>query len=182
MNRAIGQASIAATMATLLLACAAGTPPRWQYDREGQGQQYKRYPRNLAVDYMTRFRRVAYIKVTQPLEDYLSDDQRQWISQHGQPDYRRRPFRSREGERVEEWLHLTANKMVQFVKGRVVFDGEVTDVERIMITYGYPRGCLVGQAEPGAEQWAFIYARPFDLEREVFHFANGKLLYRQTQR
>jgi len=83
---------------------------------------------------------------------------------------------------VEEWLRLTSNRLVQFVKGRVVYEGEVTDLERTMVTYGYPRSCLVGQSEPGVERWTFIYSRPFDLEREVFSFANGKLVYRQTQR
>ena len=83
---------------------------------------------------------------------------------------------------MEEWLRLTSNRLVQFVKGRVVYEGEVTDLERTMVTYGYPRSCLVGQSEPGVERWTFIYSRPFDLEREVFSFANGKLVYRQTQR
>jgi len=171
-----------AALTVFLLSCATGTSPRWRYDSAGEARQYKRYPRNIAVDYFSRFRRVAYVKVNEPLEAFLSEEQRQWISQYGQPEYRRRPFRSREGEKVEEWVSLAHNKLTQFVGGGVVYAGEVTDMERTMIRLGYPRGCLISQAEPEIERLTFIYSRPFDLEREVFSFSNGKLVFRQTQR
>ena len=181
MNRA-ARLICAATTAAFLAACAPGFAPRWRYDREGQPAYYKRYPRNIAVDYFTRFRRAAYFKVTKPIEDFLTDEQRLWVSRNGQPEYRRRRFLSREGEWVDEWVNVSQNKMVQFTRGRVVYEGDVTDLEKTMITYGYPRGVLVQQAEPEVEFWTFVYSRPFDLERELFCFANGKLVYRQTQR
>ena len=182
MSRSTGRLGALLVLAATAFACAAGSPPRWRYDAEGKPVQYKRYPRHIAVDYFTRFRRTAYVKVEQPLERLLSDEQRRWISDNGQPDYCRRPFRSRLGERVEEWVYLTKNKLVQFVRGRVVFEGDVTDLEQTMIRYGYPRGAIIGQAEPGVERFTFVYGRPFDLEREVFSFADGKLLFSQTQR
>jgi len=168
--------------AAFLLACAPGTAPRWRYDESGTPRQYKRYARNIAVDYFSRFRRTAYEKVEKPLGEFLSDEQRRWISEHGQPDYRRRPFRSRNGEKVDEWIYLAQNKLVQFVNGHVVYEGPVTDMERIMIRLGYPSGVVLGQSEPGIERMTFIYNRPFDLEHEVYSFANGKLIFRQVQR
>jgi hypothetical protein len=159
-----------------------GMAPRWRYDQSGQPKAYKRYARNFAVDYRTRFRRIAYVKVTEPLAETLSAEQRGVISQHGQPEYVRRPFVSRNDDRVEEWLYLSQNRLVQFVHGRIVYEGEVTDVERTMVRYGYPRRALLQQVEPQIERLTFIYSRPFDREREVFAFANGKLLFRQTQR
>lgn len=176
------RAGAVAALAVFLFSCAAGTPPRWRYDADGQPRQYKRYAKHMAVDYFSRFRRVAYVKVNQPLEAFLSEEQRQWISHYGQPDYRRRPFRSREGEKVEEWIYLAHNKLVQFVQDRLVYEGEVTDLERTMIRFGYPQGCLIGQTEPGIERLTLIYSRPFDLERKVFSFSDGKLIVRQTQR
>ena len=171
-----------AALALVAGACAPGVAPRWNYGGENPPSQYKRYPRNWAVDYFTRFRRVAFVKVTRPLEDFLSDDQRKWISDHGQPDYRQRTFLSRESEWVDAWAYLAKERLVQFVRGRVVYEGPLTDLERTMITYGYPRGVLFTQAEPDTEFVTFVYSRPFDLEREVFAFANGKMLFRQTQR
>ena len=172
----------ALSFAAFALSCSTGAAPRWTYDAKGRPAQYKRYPRNIAVDYFTRWRRVAYDKVEQPLEDFLSEEQRALIGKNGQPDYRRRPFGSREGERVEEWVYFKKNRLVQFVGGHVVYEGEVTDMERTMITLGYPSYCQIGQAEPGVETWTFVYKRPFNLEREVFTFANGKLTFRQTMR
>jgi len=182
MSRTIGKAAATLALVVFVLACASGKAPRWNYDTEGRPSQYKRYPRNIQVDYASKFRRVAYKKVTRPIESFLTDEQRQWVGKHSQPDYRRRSFWSRESERVDEWIYLTQNILVQFVQGHVAYEGEVTDVERIMITHGYPRGCIIGQSEPGTEQWTFVYSRPFDLEREVYSFANGKLLFRQTLR
>jgi len=182
MTSAITKACLPLVLATWLFSCAAGTAPQWKYDSNGKPTQYKRYPRNMAVDYFTRFRRVAYLKVTHPVEHFLSDDQRKWLGKYGQPDYTRRPFRSRQGEQVEEWIYLKKNKLVQFIGGHVAYDGEVTDMEKTMITFGYPRGCLIAQDEPAVERFTFVYRRPFDLEREVFDFANGKLIFRQTMR
>lgn len=182
MTRTEGRLGVLLVVAAFGCACATGSPPRWRYDADGQPQQYKRYPRHIAVDYFSRFRRTAYVKVEQPLERFLSDEQRAWISDNGQPDYCRRPFRSRLKERVEEWIYLPQNKLVQFVQGHVVYEGEVTDLERVMIRYGYPRGAIVGQMEPTLERFTFVYSRPLDLEREVFSFSDGKIIFRQTQR
>jgi len=181
MSRAITRAAVMA-VAVLLFSCAIGKPPRWDYGVLGRPAEYKRYPRNIAVDYMSRFRRLAYRKVEHPIKDFLTDEQRQWVGKNGQPEYRRRVFRSREGERVDEWVYLKKNKLVQFVQGHVVYQGEVTDLEVTMIRLGYPRNVMMGQVEPGMERLTFIYSRPIDLEREVFSFSNGKLVYRQTQR
>lgn len=181
MNRAIGRTAVT-TVAVLLFSCAIGKPPRWDYGSAGRPAEYKRYPRNIAVDYVTRFRRLAYRKVDHPIKDFLTDEQRQWVGKNGQPEYRRRVFRSREGERVDEWLYLKKNKLVQFVQGHIVYQGEATELERTMLRLGYPQIVTVGQVEPGVERLTFVYKRPLDLEREVFSFANGRLVFRQTQR
>lgn len=181
MKRVLTQWGVGAFLAVLLVGCAA-TPPRWQYDVGGKRVEQKRYARYFAVDYMTRFVHRAYYKVEKPLPGVLSDDQRQYISRNGQPDYRRRPFRSREGERVEEWAYLAQDKLVQFVKGHVVYEGEVTDMEKTLIRLGYPEGCILGQREPGVEGVTFVYRTPADLQSEIYVFANGKLVFRQVQR
>lgn len=182
MNTMVGKALMLTVAAAGLFSCAAGTTPRWEYDRAGKPVQYKRYPRHFAVDYFSRFRRVAYVKLTKPLDELVSADQRAWLKKYGQPDYYRRPFGSRAREKVQEWIYLKRNKMVQFVGGHVVYDGEVTDLEKTMLTYGYPRSVLVRQAEPGVERLTFVYSRPFGLEYEVFDFANGQVVFRQTMR
>jgi hypothetical protein len=182
MNWTTGRLLVVLMLGVLFVSCRMGMPPRWRYDATGQPKAYKRYARNLAVDYRTRFRRIAYVKVKAPLAENLSAEQRAFISQHGQPEYVRLPFRSRNDDRVEEWLYLSQNRLVQFVHGHVVYEGEVTDVEQTMVRYGYPRRALLLQVEPEIERWTFVYSRPFDREREVFAFANGRLLFRQTQR
>jgi hypothetical protein len=166
----------------LLFSCRAGTAPRWRYDDEGKPHEYKRYARNMSVDQFNRYFRRCYYKVKHPLEHFISDDQRDYITAHGQPDYTRKPFRSREDERVEEWLYLAKNRLVQWVKGGQVFEGDVTDMERIMIRLGYPTGILVSQEEPSVERFTFTYDKPLDRQHEVYSFANGQLVFSQTQR
>ena len=180
MARTIRLTALASFAALVLLGCM--NAPRWRYDQTGAAREYKRYARNIAVDYFTRFSRKAYDPVTRPIADFLTDEQRDYVEKQGQPDYRRRPFQSRLDEEVDEWIYLEQNRMVQFVRGYRVYEGEVTDLERIMIRYGYPRGVIMGQVEPGIERFTLVYGRPWDLEREVFSFADGKLVFSQTLR
>ncbi|MCX8037058.1 MAG: hypothetical protein N3D11_08455 [Candidatus Sumerlaeia bacterium] len=172
----------AMVISMLLASCKAGTAPRWTYDSSGQPAVYKRYPRHMAVDYVNRFRRTAYLPVKQPITEYLSDEQRRWISEYGQPDYRRRLFRERNGEKVDEWIYLAQNKVVQFIHGRVVYEGPVTDLEKTLIRLGYPSGCSISQNEPSVERFNLTYGRFFDLEREVISLAGDQIVFRQKMR
>lgn len=185
MNRIVlrfGWALLAS--AVLLLGCAGGMAPRWRYDEQGEPHESKRYPRHLAVDFRTRFLTQAYspVKPREPIHEFLTEPQREILLEYGQPEYVRRPFTSRLGETVDEWIYLAQNQMFQFVRGRVVYQGEVSDLERTMIRRGYPTEALMWQADPGIERLLLVYGAPWDLRREVYTFANGRLLFSQKTR
>lgn len=180
MDRSFWKRLAVLGIAGLMLACSRA--PRWKYDDAGVPHEYKRYAQNLEVNYFTRFRKTAYRPVKKPIDEFLSDEQRQYISDNGQPDYQRYPFKSRLGEEVEEWAYLEKNKLVQFINGRIVYRGQVTDLERVMIRYGYPKVAMIGQLDPKIERFTYVYAKPWDRQRVVYSFANGKIIYYQTLR
>jgi hypothetical protein len=163
----------------MLVGCAFNTRPMFDYMEDGEQVQIKRIARHQSIDYFHRWRRTAYVKNTGELHWLLSQDQKEIIAEYSQPDYLRRTFRSTRGDRVKEWAYVAQGKIFQFVRRQLVYEGELTDLEKTLIQYGYPKFVFAEQLEPDITRLTFIYESIFGLRRQIFSFANGRLCYSQ---
>jgi len=137
MGRMGGAAACAALVATLA-GCASRTPVV-VYDVAGEPIMRKRYAKRVAVDHFYRFRSTAYWSaLDSDFSRRLSLDQEKLLADLGRPDLVRRPFRSCDNERVDEWVYLQTQRLAQLVGGQLVYEGPLTDYERVLIQYGYP--------------------------------------------
>jgi len=151
----------------------------FDYMEDGEQVQIKRIAKHQSIDYFHRWRRTAYVKNTGELHWLLSQDQKEIIAEYSQPDYLRRTFRSTRGDRVKEWAYVAQGKIFQFVRRQLVYEGELTDLEKTLIQYGYPNFVFAEQLEPDITRLTFIYESIFGLRRQMFSFANGRLCYSQ---
>jgi len=167
-------------LALLLTGCHFQKAPLNDYV-EGQPLQFKRYDRHPVQDFFYRFGRKVFDINEGILWYRLSEDQRNVIGEFGQPDYIRRPFTSRQGEQVTEWVFLDKNKDFQFVRRQKVWEGPVTDMEKTLITYGVPRKIMIDQVSPNIERETFIYyTQLFTTRHMIFSFANGRMILSQS--
>ncbi|MFH0793131.1 MAG: hypothetical protein V2A74_03775 [bacterium] len=167
-------------IALLLTGCNFQKAPLYDFV-EGQPMQFKRYDRNPVQDFIHRFGRKVFDRNEGVLWYRLSEDQRNVIGEYGQPDFIRRPFTSRQGEQVTEWVYLDKDKDFQFVRRQKVWEGPVTDMEKTLITYGIPRRIMIDQVAPNIERETFIYSTQlFTTRHMIFSFANGRLILSQS--
>lgn len=166
-------------LALVLVGCAFNSRPMFEYTEEGEQVQVKRIPKHQSVDYFHRWRRTAYVKNTGTLHWMLSQDQKKIIGQYGQPDYLRRTFRSTRGDLVKEWAYVAQGKVFQFVRRQLVYEGDLTDLEKTLIQYGYPNLVFHTHLESDISRLTFVYSSIFGLRTQVFSFANGRLCYSQ---
>ena len=94
-------------------------------------------------------------------------------------DYLRRTFRSARGDLVKEWAYLAQGKIFQFVRRQLVYEGELTDLEKTLIQYGYPNFVFAEQLEHDFKRLTFKYKSIFGLRTQIFSFADGRLCYSQ---
>lgn len=162
----------------VLVSCAFNTAPRYNIEPDtGAVQFVKRYPKYPAYQELFFWRTKEYRKNTDKLRWLLSEDQKEVISRYGQPDYLRRIFFSTRGDRVEEWVYWDKQRVVQFVEGQLVWDGMLTDYEKVLIIHGRPNKITVGTTEElqsrkvVMEYWRFLGSRYW-----LFCFVNDRMI------
>lgn len=163
------------SIALVLGLATAGCVSRPQviYERDGSISSYKRYERHGERDFIHRFTRRAY-RLPRPDFYGRSDDQRVILEQWGDPDYVRKTFRSFEGERVAEWVYLDKRRVIQFVKHAIVYEGELTDLEQIMLHNGYPDRLVTIIGESRHVHQTMIYNSIFTADRlDEYHLTDG---------
>jgi hypothetical protein len=165
--------------AIVLAGCAFNSRPLFDYAKDGERVEVKRIAKHQRIDYFHRWRRTAYVKNGGELHWLLSPDQKAIIAEYGQPDYLRRTFRSTRGDLVKEWAYLEKGKIFQFVRGKMVYEGDLTDLEKTLILRGYPNHVFYLQLDPNITRMTFVYKGIFGLRRQTFSFANGRLCYSQ---
>lgn len=169
-----------------LLACAGGCArqqaPLYNYDGEGARQMFKRVPKDLSADRIGRVDAVGYVPAEHLDPEDVSEEQRETIRQYGPPEHIRKPFTSQRGEKVDEWLYRRSNYLVQWIGGRKVYEGEVTDLEKTLLTWGYPKFGFISRDDTGIERQTWIYDDMLDASRHVFSFSNGKLVGKEGSR
>ena len=167
-------------------------PPRPKVDFTDESKPIliKRYPRNNRQT-LLHFRKYPYYANTYGVEhaqrgtrlkrepeNVLSEDQKAILREWGQPDYLRGPYRSTRGDSVVEWVYHKLNHLFQFVDGVMVYEGPLTDQERVVLTYGLPRETLSSTIAPNIKRETWFYNSPWQPNKEmVFSFANGKLVF-----
>jgi hypothetical protein len=172
--------SLSVLMVVLFAAgCALHTRPLFDYNAAGEKVTVKRRAKRQHVDYALRWRSKAFEKNTGELRWLLSDDQKKTIEQYGQPDYIRHTFYSTRRDMVKEWVYWEKQKVFQFVRGTLVFEGPLTDLERVLIVYGYPTKSLSEELEKDINRTTFYYSSPFTVLHRVVAFSNDKMVYNQ---
>lgn len=164
----------------ILSGCSINRAYLFEYDKDGNEIQFKRRAKYNSVNYVSKWSKKAYKKNNRTLHFMLSDEQEEVIKEHGQPDYIRKRFLSTHGDFVKEWIYHNSNLMFQFVGGKLVYEGPTTDVEKVLMLYGYPRYSITTKLDPDVVRETFIYHSSLTDEFEDFNFSNGKLLSGQV--
>jgi hypothetical protein len=169
--------------------------PKFEYSDEGRAVMIKRFPYFPQQD-ICQFQKYRFVENRRGVLDYprrsklkrepderLSEEQRAILREWGQPDYLRGPYKSTRGDSVVEWAYHPLNHLFQFVDGKMVYEGSLTDQERIAITYGAPRDVMVSVLEPNTRRETWIYHTWLGSywREKVFSFTNGSLTFRQEQ-
>jgi len=107
-----------------------------------------------------------------PLVD-LSADQKEIVRLLGIPEYYC-SFPALNGKRIEEWVYLVQDYLVQFSYGNLVYLGSVDDKEKTLIELGPPTDIVLLEFA-GMRKEFFKYKTRFEIR--VFH--NDKLVVAQ---
>jgi hypothetical protein len=103
-------------------------------------ETFKRQSTHGMLDnWLNFYSRTAYSEVKGPITRHLTADKEAVITRHGQPDFVRNGFRAAmTGELVDEWLYWDRQIVVQFVGGRLAYEGPLTEMDAFRVRYGYP--------------------------------------------
>jgi hypothetical protein len=196
MNKPLGRQAARKTipLAVLCLALTLGgcafqsAPIAFRYDAAGIPKSFKRVERFPQCDYVHHFVRQAYLKTganfapkdqTGQTSATAKSDQLLTFEEWGKPDYIRKPFRSLDNERVEEWIYLDRVHIFQFIGNQLVFEGPLSDYEQVLLRKGYPDKSFQTRYETGTDEDVFIYHTMFAARLEEFHFMDGVLTQSQ---
>ena len=172
---ACGAALILAATPAWLTGCAHTAKIQYRYDADGTPVSFRRCERNITRDFLHHFSRQAYRRPAPGMDRSLSADQKPIVDQLGLPDWVRRPFVSYQGERVDEWICLDAMQVFQFIGGKMVFQGPLTDYEQVLLRHGYPSHMISNSADTGHQIDLFIYDDVFRPSIQQFYFVDGTI-------
>ena len=167
-------------LAAILVGCSHTRPkPQLIHHRDGSMTTYKRYERLPQRDFFNRIVRKAYDVPDAGDFDFSGQSQDILLEQWGRPDYVRKPFTSLQGEKVEEWVYLDQNRIFQFVDHELIFEGELTDLEQILMRKGYPDQGIDDRVPAGARSSTHSITETFSFREniETFNLANGWLVH-----
>lgn len=142
----------------------------------GEPIAYKRLERFPQRDFFHHWTRQVYLP---PKANFEPEgmDQEVIFEQWGTPDYYRKRFRSLEGQMVDEWIYYGDRILFQFVEGRLVYDGAVTDLETLFLRRGFPDRMIVKMGETGKVKHVFYYTSYLDPSRqESYNLTNGRII------
>ena len=162
----------------LVVGCAFNTAPRFDVEPStGTPVMVKRYPKYPLWQELLFWKTKEYYKNTGKIRWLLSEDQKKTIARYGQPDYFRRVFFSTRFDRVHEWLYWDKQRVVQFVNGQLVWDGQLTDFEKILLLHGRPTKCIISTTEELNSRKVWLeYTRFLGLRQWCFFFVNDRLI------
>ncbi len=154
--------------------------PRYEVPEPMHVQTFKRQTKYPAQDFLHTWRKDAFRPVNRPITQRLSSSQEDLLERHGQPDYTRRGWRSTSGELVDEWAWWDRSLVAQFVQRELVYEGELTDMDRARIQYGNPRRAWSQQYEEGVRRDIWDYQGIiYDTRGLLLTFSNEELVTQQ---
>lgn len=140
--------------------------------------QFKRYERRMQRDFVNHFTRTAYKRCRDADFDFANPDQCAVLKEWGAPDYVRKPFRDLEERWIEEWVYFGKDHVFQFSDHNLVYEGEVTDLEQLLLRLGYPDRAEITKGESGLVKHFLYYERPITRGRQdSYELANGWIVY-----
>lgn len=166
----------------LAASCTTNSKPLYNSDNETDlPLQFKRYTARPAKDYVFRWNEKAFSKVQNDDFDLLSEDKKEAVDRLGRPDYIRENIRAQRNEDFDEWVYWYDNIIVQFVSGKLVYEGELMDSDRTLVEYGYPSTAYFQQYEIGPVRETWIYEKKMITGGKTVSFSNGKLIFQAIQ-
>ncbi|MCX7046038.1 MAG: hypothetical protein NTX50_11210 [Candidatus Sumerlaeota bacterium] len=152
----------------------------FRINKQGQNVLYKRYAKNVAVDYYYRFSNTAYRPSTgTDFEITLSADQQALLEDLGQPDLIRVPYTSKDNELVTEWAYTGYHHIAQFIESQLAYEGPMTDYEKTLLELGYPDSVSELTAH-GDIQWTqWVYKKPRITRLRIITLAGDKIIQDQ---
>lgn len=164
----------------ILSGCATGSRPLFMnYDQEGNPIQQKRYRKFLTRDFKNRWFKAAYRKNNSTGPHFLlSPDQKVIKERYGPPDYISPKYLSMNNDYVKEWLYWEEGLIFQYVNRNLIYEGPVTDSERILVLYGFPDYSAINQTGKDYTREVFYYRPVIGMSEKCFNFVNGKMVDR----
>lgn len=153
--------------------------------------EFKRYENNMERDFLHHFSRKAYaeprkrrlphgeLQLMPGTGELMLSDRGQLLEDFGPPTLMRYSFKSREGEKIEEWLYRDSLLVFQFVDGQLVYQGPMSDLETLLIIHGYPDRFSRAQIHPDSEVQVFTYQPLFSTRISIFKLVNDILAFKQ---
>lgn len=113
-------------------------------------ETFKRREAQGTFSYLLNWSRSAYDEVKSPAQlRRMTPDKEEVLARHGQPQYVRDGFKSSlTGELVDEWVYWDRLVVVQFVGGRLAYEGTLTEMDSFRVRFGYPNEMYT---EPSAD-------------------------------
>jgi hypothetical protein len=151
----------------------AGSP--FNYDAEGRPYTYQRREYNIERDWVHHVLSDVYKPPRRRFASRLTADQQPIVDQLGRPDWVRRPFRSFQNEKVQEWVYLDFAKVYQFIGGQLIFEGPLTDYEQILLRRGYPDHAISNRSDSGRVVDVLVYAGTFSANMQEYMMVDGMI-------
>lgn len=194
--------AIAGSLAVFLMAGCSGAQVVHTYDADGNLELTKRRAVHETFDDVYHCTRTVYYPASKRLhtaldmpamrgadatttltlrglrcpEGRLSADQAALILElaHG-PDYVRPAFCTPRGEKAVEWLFMKDHLVAQFVGGELVYRGELSGRETLLLKRGYPDYIMSIHENVGPDRENFIYRNWAGTHEEVYGLSNDRL-------
>ncbi len=167
---------VAVLAGLVLTACATNRGPRFNYGPDGEPVQFKRYEKHLAKDYFWHFTPIAFKRAdAMPLDPLLSDDQKNVLNEQGKPEYVRENYRADSNEIVTDWAFVSKRKIYQFIEGQVVYQGDLSDYDEMLIRRGRPDFVKVMANKDFGRTDLFTYKDWITHKTDQYGFKNGVL-------
>jgi hypothetical protein len=165
----------------ILINCAATRPkPGFHHNQDGTIEMFKRFEQVMDKDYIHHWSgNVYFIPRNEKSLIKKGGGFKEIYEIWGTPDWVRRPYKSNHGDKVHEWVYLDLNQMFQFVDGKVVYEGPVTDYEQLLIRRGYPQRAINLRESNGEIISTLIYTTIWGSELDQYRFENGMLSFRE---
>jgi len=177
-NKIATRVLIGTLLALLTFGCGfANKPLHLKYDAEGKPVMTKHYRKYVVRDFITKVNTIAYKKNnTSGPHFLLSPIQKEIKEKYGPPSYVSPSWLSQRGDYVIEWLYWEKGLMFQFVNRQLVYEGSLSDKERVLVMYGYPDDARIYLLEGVGVRENFYYYTMFGTSQKTFNFMDGKIV------